>query len=143
MKDHLDAILMQKGRKVHSIPPLTTVEEAVRIMVNERIGSLLVLDGPRLIGIFTERDALCRVLHVGRDPKTTMITQVMTSNPVTVSPWATVEEAMVIMTERHFRRLPVVAEGKVLGLISIGDLTKWVVRDNEQLVGYITGTYPG
>jgi CBS domain-containing protein len=143
MKDHLDAILHQKGRRVHSVGPLTTVAEAVRIMVNERIGSLLVIDGGRPIGIFTERDAMCRVLHVGRDSSTTMITQVMTPNPVTVSPWTTVEDAMVIMTERHFRRLPVVANGKVLGLISIGDLTKWVVRDNDQLVEYITGTYPG
>jgi CBS domain-containing protein len=143
MKDELKSILDAKGHRVFGVSPDTSVEEAVRLMVEQRIGSVLVMNGQTPIGIFTERDVMCRVLDPRLDPVETKISQVMTRNPITVSPRTTVEEAMVLMTGRRLRRLPVVENGRVLGMISIGDLTKWVVRDNEQLLSYIVGSYPG
>lgn len=143
MKDQLSALLRHKGKTVHHVTPTTKVAEAVRLMVEHRIGSLVVLEGERLVGIFTERDALLRVLHPRRSPETTQVSEVMTANPVTVTPIVTVEEAMGIMTERRLRRLPVIEDGKMVGLISIGDLTKWAIRENEHLAGYIWGKYPG
>lgn len=144
MKDELSAILAHKGNRIFSVLPTITVADAVKVMVEHRIGSLLVMQGSRPIGIFTERDAMCRVLHKRADAETTTVAEVMTPDPICVSADTTVEDAMSLMTERRFRRLPVVdKDDRVIGLISIGDLTKWVVRDNDELVRYITGTYPG
>ncbi len=143
MKEHLSAILEHKGNTVHVIPSESTVAQAVRVMVEKRIGSIVVVEGDVIVGIFTERDALNRVLDAGRSPSFTRIRDVMTRRPVVVSPDMTVEQAMVIMTERRLRRLPVIDRGRLVGIISIGDLTKWVVRENTHLQSYIWPQYPG
>lgn len=143
MKEELSALLAQKGSQVHGVEPDATVAVAVRLMVEKRIGSVVVLERGELIGIFTERDALNRVLDRGRDPETTSVREVMTRRPAVVTPRVTVEEAMVMMTERRMRRLPVVEHGKLVGLISIGDITKWLIRENEHLSSYVYGKYPG
>jgi CBS domain-containing protein len=134
------------GRKassaLHSLPPSATVAAAVLLMNQHKLGSVLVLHGRRIAGIFTERDVLTRVIGSGRHPLTTTLEAVMTREPVTVPPTATVDEAMEIVTARRVRRLPVVDDaGEVIGLISIGDLMRWLVDSHraeaEHLRDYI------
>jgi CBS domain-containing protein len=98
-------------------------------MTAKRIGALIIMEGERLIGIFTERDALNRVLAAGLDPVSTKISTVMTKDPFCIPPGITVAEAMELVTKRRFRHLPIVENGKVLAVISSGDLTHWLVKD--------------
>ena len=146
MKDTLHTLLKNKGRTVHVVDPDATVLDAVRKMNQERIGALLVMSGEDLVGIFTERDVLTRVVDQTRDPAATRVAEVMTSKPVVVTAAATINEAMAIVSEKRCRHLPVVDEGRLVGLVSAGDLTHWVTRNHEfhiqDLVNYITGKYP-
>jgi CBS domain-containing protein len=114
---------------IHSVGPDTLVAECVRTMAAEKIGALIVMDGERLIGIFTERDALNKVLAAGLDPVSTKVSAVMTKDPYCIPPTTTVGEAMELVTKRRFRHLPVVENGKVLAVVSSGDLTHWLVKD--------------
>ncbi|MBD3872540.1 MAG: CBS domain-containing protein [Acidobacteria bacterium] len=146
MKETIDAVLADKGAKVHCVVPGATVLAAVRKMNEEHIGALLVCDGSEVLGIFTERDILCRVIDSPRDPTTTAVAEVMTTDLVAVSPDTQVEEAMAVITENRCRHLPVIDGGNLVGLVSIGDLTHWVSRHQEvhirDLVNFITGKYP-
>ena len=114
---------------IHSVGPDTLVAECVRTMAAEKIGALIVMDGERLIGIFTERDALNKVLAAGLDPVSTKVSAVMTKDPYCIPPTTTVGEAMELVTKLRFRHLPVVENGKVLAVVSSGDLTHWLVKD--------------
>ncbi len=114
---------------IKAVGPDAFVTECIRTMSSEKIGALIVLSDEKLVGIFTERDALNRVLAAGLDPRTTKISDVMTKDPVSVSPGTTVGEAMELVTKRRFRHLPVVENGRVLALVSSGDLTHWLVKD--------------
>jgi len=147
MTDTLRAVLDAKGHSVHAVEPRATVLDAVRMMNAERIGALLVMDDEELVGIFTERDVLSRIVDQGRDPAETRVAEVMTRRPVVVKAGATVEEAMAIVTEKRCRHLPVVDEDHLVGLVSSGDLTHWVTRNQEyhiqDLVNFITSKYPG
>ena len=144
--DTLNTLLKNKGRTVHAVDPEATVLDAVRKMNQERIGALLVMSGNDLVGIFTERDVLTRVVDQRRDPAATRVAEVMTAKPVVVTAAATIIEAMAIVSEKRCRHLPVVDEGRLVGLVSAGDLTHWVTRGHEyqiqDLVNYITGKYP-
>ena len=123
---------------VHSVALDTPVAECVRTMSAERIGALIVMDGEKLAGIFTERDALNKVLAAGLDPVATKVSEVMTKDPFCIAPTTTVGEAMELVTKRRFRHLPVVENGKVCAVVSSGDLTHWLVKDKigevQQLV---------
>lgn len=147
MQTTLRSILAGKGSTVHRVPPTATVLDAVRAMNEMRVGSVLVMDGDRLVGIFTERDVLTRVLDGGIDAATTPVSEVMTTEVVTVGPEITVEEAMAIVTQERCRHLPVLENDTLLGLVSAGDLTRRVTGLQEQhiehLVRYITRQYPG
>jgi len=121
--------LLDEQNKIHSVRPDVSVTECVRQMNELRIGAMLVMEGDQLAGIFTERDAITRVLGAGLDPISTQVSGVMTENPVCVSTSTTLEEAMSIVTNQHVRHLPVVEDGKVLGLVSSGDLTHRMVGD--------------
>jgi CBS domain-containing protein len=114
---------------IHSVGPDTIVTECARKMTTEKIGALIVMDGEALVGIFTERDALNKVLGAGLDPASTKISEVMTKDPICIPPGTTVGEAMEVVTKRRFRHLPVVENGRVLAVISSGDLTHWLVKD--------------
>ena len=146
MKDTLVAVLARKGSEVHCVVPEATVLVAVRKMNEERIGALLVCDRGDVVGIFTERDILCRVVDSTRDPATTTVAEVMTNELVAVPPDTLVEEAMAVITAKRCRHLPVIEDGNLVGLVSIGDLTSWVSRHQEvhiqDLVNFITGKYP-
>ena len=121
--------LFEHGEDIHSVGPDTPVIECVHLMTAEKIGALIVMDGGRLLGIFTERDALNKVLAAGLDPGSTKVSAVMTKDPISIPPTATVAEAMGVITKRRFRHLPIVENGKVLAVVSSGDLTHWLVQD--------------
>jgi CBS domain-containing protein len=145
MNAPIAAILDRKGCQVYSVSPMATVAEAVSEMNRNRVGSVLVLDGARLVGIFTERDVLRRIVGAGLDPRGTLVSDVMTSGVITISPEATVEETMVLFTEKRCRHLPVVENGRLCGTISIGDITRWMAdhhrAEAEHLKNYITSGF--
>jgi CBS domain-containing protein len=136
---HVSDILDGKGRKVLEIDGGATVLDAVTKMVEANVGSLLVRDGGRLAGIVTERDYLRRVTLEGRDERTTPVREIMTKELVYVSPDASVEECMAIMTERRIRHLPVLDdEQAVVGVVSIGDLVKFQSKQQSFQIQYLT-----
>jgi CBS domain-containing protein len=145
--DTIERILAEKGSTVHSTHPTATVHEAVETMCTVRVGALLVCDEGTCVGIFTERDLLSRVILARRDPATTAVAEVMTREVVVVEPDTPAAEAMAIMTERRCRHLPVLRDGKLAGMVSIGDLVRWTSRNQEfelrMLTNYIAGKYPG
>jgi CBS domain-containing protein len=121
--------IVAEGKAIHSVGPDTPVTECVRLMAGGKIGALIVMDGAQLIGIFTERDALNKVLAGDLNPKNTKVSEVMTRDPYCIRPTTTVGDAMALITKRRFRHLPVVDNGKVLAVVSSGDLTHWLVQD--------------
>ena len=147
MRSRLTAILEKKGREVHSVGPEVTVSEAVKAMNDHHIGALLVVVAGRPAGMFTERDVLVRVVAVDRNPATTLVAEVMTRDLVVVGPETTVEEAMAVCTQKRCRHLPVMEDDEVLGMISNGDLSRWVSESQgteiQELVRYIKGEYGG
>ena len=126
--------------------PTTIVSEAVAEMNRNRIGSVLVMDGGRLRGIFTERDVLRRVVGAGVDPKRATVAEVMTSELVTIKAGTSIGEAMAIFTDKRCRHLPVLEGDRLVGLLSIGDVNRWLVDHHraecEHLKNYIAGGIP-
>jgi len=131
--DNLSSLLDEKNQVIHSVAPDVFVTECVRQMNEHKIGAMLVMEQDQLVGIFTERDAITRVLGAGLDPTSTPISEVMTKNPVWVSSSTTLEEAMGIVTTRRIRHLPILEGGTVLGIVSSGDLTHHLVEKNDSL----------
>ena len=127
----LSAMLGESRRPINSVHPDTTITESVRKMHSENIGAMLVMEDDKLAGIFTERDALTKVLAAGVDPNSTKVSAVMTEDPFCIDPSTTIEEAMSIVTNRRVRHLPVLHNGKLVGIVSSGDLTHWLVQDRE------------
>ena len=136
-------ILTSKGHAVHSVRPDDTVLEALGVMARHDVGAVLVMQGEHLVGILTERDYARKVALVGRSSKDSAVRVIMTAHVVCVSPERTVDECMGIMTEKRVRHLPVVDHKRVIGLISIGDLVKETIADQQititQLQRYIVG----
>ncbi len=145
MNTPISALLERKGGVVHAVAPSALVADAVAEMNRRRVGCIVVLDGDWLAGIFTERDILRRVVGMNADPRSVRVSEVMTSDVITIGPDTTVEEAMALFTEKRCRHLPVVAGGRLVGLISIGDISRWLVdlhrAEAEHLKNYIAGGY--
>lgn len=145
MNAPISAILDRKGRNVFSVLPTMSIHDAVAEMNRHRVGSVLVIENGKLVGIFTERDVLRRVVGAGIDPKRSLVSEVMTSGVITVEPDATVEETMRIFTEKRCRHLPVLEQGRLVGTISIGDITRWMSdahrAEAEHLKNYITSGF--
>jgi len=144
----IDLVLKQKAfNKILPISPEQTVREALSLMAEHDVGALMVMSESKLVGIVSERDYARKCILLGHDSISTKVRDIMTSPVVSVTPRHTVDDCMNLMTNRHFRHLPVLEGDKVIGIVSIGDMVKWVISGQEQkiqqLEGYITGAYPG
>lgn len=134
-------LLDAKGTAVYAVEPEDPVLEAIRLMADLHVGALLVMKSDELVGIVSERDYARKVILLGRSSSATPVWQIMSSPVISVNPDASVQDCMRLMTERRVRHLPVVSAGRVVGVISIGDLVKQVIEDQrhtiEQLEDYI------
>jgi CBS domain-containing protein len=146
LTDPVRLVLDRKGWDVWSIGPSDSVYDAIARMAEKGVGALVVLDGDALAGIISERDYARKVILQHRSSRETPVGEIMTRDVLTVSPDKTVDDCMQLMTARHVRHLPVVEGGRVRGMISIGDLVRWVISAQkqtiEQLSAYISGSYP-
>ncbi len=140
-------ILQSKGNEVYHTSPESTVYEAIKLMSDKGIGALLVMENGDLRGIISERDYRDKVILKGRTSKTTAVKEIMTSDVYWVPPNESIKKCMALMTEKKFRHLPVLDEGEVVGVISIGDLVKQIISEQKveikHLKSYIVGSYPG
>jgi CBS domain-containing protein len=136
-------ILRYKGTTVHSVRPDDSVLKALGVMAEHDVGAVLVLDGNKLVGILSERDYARKVALVGRSSRDSPVSAIMTSELVSVHPDQTIDECMGLMTEHRVRHLPVIDNGRVIGVVSIGDLVKATIDEQEftisQLKSYIAG----
>ncbi len=136
-------LLENKGKEVWSLPPDATVHAAISEMAKKEVGALLVMKGDELVGIVSERDYARKVILKGKASKETPVSDIMSHPVVCVQPEITVEQSMAIMTRKRIRHLPVTDKGKVIGVISIGDVVRGIIEDREfeiqQLTNYITG----
>ena len=142
----IDKILHQKSGEIWSITPDATVYDAIKLMAEKNVGALLVMVNEELVGIVSERDYSRKVMLRGKTSRTSTVGEIMTTELTTAHPRETVEDCLRFMTEKRIRHLPVVADGSIRGVISIGDLVKEVISSQsatlDQLRDYISGGYP-
>jgi CBS domain-containing protein len=145
MKATVEEILQQKGRDVWTISPKATVMEALKLMAEKKIGALVVVHDDQVVGIISERDYARKIVLRGKSSVNTPVKEIMTDKVYYVGPKTTTQECMVLVTQQSIRHLPVVENGKLVGLISIGDVVKSIIDEQEttitQLSNYITGKY--
>ena len=136
-------ILQSKGHQVWSVSPEASVYEALQLMAEKDVGALVVMEGDRLVGIFSERDYARKVILHGKTSRETHVREIMTARVAVVGPEQSTDECMALMTAKHIRHLPVMEGERLIGLISIGDVVKAVISNQEfvisQLENYITG----
>jgi CBS domain-containing protein len=151
--DSVGALLREKAElrdtasAIQTIPPTATVFDAIALMAERNIGALPVVQNGRLVGMLSERDYTRKVMLMGRTSRETLVSEIMTQKPVTVSTAHTVNDCMELMTEERVRHLPVVEEGELVGILSIGDLVKWIISAQtatiEHLTRYVWGEHVG
>lgn len=148
MTDTVEQVLKNKAfNKILPISPEQTVHEALALMAEYDVGALMVMSGSKLLGILSERDYARKGILLGHHSKDTRVREIMTTPVISVTPRQTVDDCMTLMTQGHFRHLPVLENDRIIGVISIGDMVKWVISGQEHAIqaleGYITGAYPG
>jgi CBS domain-containing protein len=145
MKKVAQILRSKSDQAVHTVAPTASVFDALKLMAEKNIGALLIVEGETIVGMLSERDYARKVILMGRSSKDTPIRDIMTSPVLYVSPQQSTEECMALMTESRLRHLPVLDDGKLVGLISIGDLVKDIISEQsfviEQLQFYISGQY--
>jgi len=127
-------ILQNKSIAIYSVTPSTSVLDALQVMMDKNISALLIMENSELKGIFTERDYARKIILQGKSSRETLVEEVMTAELAIINLSSTVDECMQIMTNKHIRHLPIVEDGKVAGMISIGDLVKFVIEDQKQTI---------
>lgn len=136
-------ILDTKGRAVFSVAPDVTVYSAIELMCQKNVGGLLIVENDNLVGIFTERDYARKLILKGKSSKDTPIGDLMTPNPIVVTPESSIEDCMKIMSSKFIRHLPVVEDGKLVAMVSIGDVVRHIIDEQKtiiaQLEQYISG----
>jgi CBS domain-containing protein len=139
-------ILAHKSSAVWKVSPDTTVYDAIKMMADKNVGALPVVENDRVLGIVSERDYTRKVILQGRSSKETQVSQIMSTDLIVTHPNESLTECMRVMTDKHVRHLPVIQDGKLSGILSIGDVLKWLISAQtatiEHLEQYIVGTYP-
>lgn len=130
-------ILESKGRNVFSVEPNTIVYAAILTMAEKNIGGLLITEGGKLVGIFTERDYARKLILKGKSSNTTTIGEIMTKNPFTVTLDSSIEECMELMSGKRIRHLPVVDNGELIGVISIGDVVRFIIEEQKSIIEHL------
>jgi len=145
--DTIASVLAGKTREIWSIEPAETVYRAIEMMAERSVGALLVMSAGRLLGIISERDYARKVILKDRSSRQCLVRDIMTSAVITVTPEDPVDRCMEIMTRHRVRHLPVTQGNEVVGIVTIGDLVKWIITSHEETIGhlqaYISGNYPG
>jgi CBS domain-containing protein len=140
------AILARGEQHVWALPPTASVFEAIEMMANKRVGSVLVVDGESLVGIVTERDYARKVFLQGRSSRDTLVSQIMSTPVIFVTPEHTVDDCLAIITRQQIRFLPVLENNRILGMVSAGDLLREITSDQDDTIqhleAYISGKYP-
>jgi CBS domain-containing protein len=141
----VEKLLQIKGNQAWSIDPQATVYEALQLMSDKEVGAILVLEEGKVVGIFTERDYARKLILKGKFSKDTAVRELMTQEVLYVDPHNTIDDCMVLMTNNRVRHLPVLDKGQLVGIVSLGDMVKHIISDQEstiaQLEKYITGSY--
>ena len=147
LDDAVRLVLKHKAQDVWNVSPDECVYGAIEIMAEKHVGALMVVHEGKLVGVVSERDYARKVILQGKSSRETQVKEIMSSPAIFVTPKQTVEDSMRIMTEKHIRHLPVVEDGILAGVVSIGDLVKWMITAQRetisQLHSYITSQYPG
>lgn len=130
-------LLSTKSTQIFAVTENSSVLDALKVMMEKNISALLVLQGDRLVGIFTERDYARKIILHGKSSAETLINEVMTAQPITVLPSDSIEFCMGIMTDKHIRHLPVMQENVLLGMVSIGDVVKFIIEDQKQTISQL------
>ena len=130
-------IFNTKPLEVFSVMPNTSVLDALKLMTEKNISALLIMEEGQLLGIFTERDYARKIVLQGKASKDTPISEVMTANPITVATTDSIDLCMQVMTDKHIRHLPVVAANQAVGMVSIGDVVKFIIADQKQTISQL------
>jgi CBS domain-containing protein len=138
-------LLKKKSGDIWSISPQASVYQALELMAQKEVGALLVIENDKLVGIFSERDYARKIILKGKASKETAVSELMTTSVYYVTPDNTLEEAMALMTSKHIRHLPIMNQGKLSGVVTLGDVVKKIISEQkltiDELENYVTGGY--